>query len=94
MKTGVTGPRARRTHVQDDGEQRVVDLEPIRVVDESQSLEFLHKEIHARPRRADQLRHRLLRDRQDAPRWFVGLAVPREQQQRPGQPFLTGVGSR
>ena len=38
--------------VHDDGEQRVVDLEPILVVDESQSLEFLHEEIDPRSRRA------------------------------------------
>jgi hypothetical protein len=39
--------------VQDDGEQRVVDLEPLLVVDESQALEFLHDEIDAPARRAD-----------------------------------------
>jgi hypothetical protein len=29
------------------GQQRVVDLEPVPVVDEAQALEFLHEEVHA-----------------------------------------------
>ena len=77
--------------MQDDREQRVVDLEPIFVVDKPQSLEFLHKEIHARSRRADHFRQRLLGDRRDGPCWFVALAVPREQQQLSRQPFLAGA---
>ena len=67
--------------MQDDGEQRVVDLEPIRVVDEPQSLEPLHKEIHAGARRADHFRQRLLGDPRDGPYWFIVLAVPREPQE-------------
>ena len=77
--------------VQDDREQRVVDLEPILVVDKPQSLEFLHEEIHARSRRADHFRQRLLGDRRDGPFRLVVLAVPREQQQLSRQPFLAGV---
>src|SRR5258707_1218989 len=33
--------------MQHDGEQRIVDLEPVRVVDEPESLELLHEELHA-----------------------------------------------
>src|SRR5439155_13171816 len=77
--------------VQDDGEQRVVDLEPVRVVDESQPLEFLHEDIHAPSRGADHFRQRLLRDRRHGPHGMVMLAVPRHQQEPPGQPLLAGV---
>src|SRR5436190_770542 len=46
--------------VQDDSEQRVVDLQAVPVVDESQAHEFLHEEVHARTRRPDNLRQCLL----------------------------------
>ena len=46
--------------VHGDAEQRAIDLEPIRVVDESQPLEFPHKEIDPRPCRADHLGQRPL----------------------------------
>ena len=75
----------------DDREQRVVDLEPIFVFDKPQSLEFLHKEIHARSRRADHFGQRLLGERRDSPHGFVVLAVPREQQQLSCQPLLAGA---
>src|SRR5260370_9873732 len=66
--------------VQDDGEQRVVDLEPLLVVDEPQSLKFHHEEIDPRARRADHFRQRLLRDLRDGPHGRVLLSVPRDQQ--------------
>src|SRR6476659_2365220 len=40
-----TKAQSRSLIVQHDGEQRVVDLEPVAVIDESESLEFLHEEI-------------------------------------------------
>ena len=86
--------RTRRTTtlvVQDDSEQRVVDLEAVRVVDESQPLEFLHEEINPRSRRADHRRQRLLGDRRDGPHRLVLLAVARQQQERAGEPLLAGV---
>ena len=84
-----------RSVVQDDGEQRAVNLdtgvEIAVVLDESEPFEFLHEEIHARPRRADDFRQRLLRDfRDDLPRLDL-LAVAREQKQRPRQPLLAGI---
>ena len=53
--------------------------------DESQSLECLHEDIHARSRRADHFRQCLLGDRRNGPDGFVVLAVPLQQQQCPGQ---------
>src|ERR1700736_6219865 len=49
--------------VQDDGEQRVVDLEAALVGDEPEPLEFLHEEVDPRSRRPDHFRQRLLRNR-------------------------------
>ena len=77
--------------MQDDGKQRIVDLEPIVVIDEPQPLELVHEEIHARPGRADHFRERRLRDLRDGLLRFVLLAVPCEQQERPGQPLFAGV---
>ena len=61
------------------------------VLDEAQLPEFVHEEIDPRPRCADHLRQHLLRDFGEYHLRFVLLAVPRQQQQSPRQPFLAGV---
>ena len=77
--------------MQDDAEQRAIDLEPIGVVDESQALKFPHEEIDSRPRRADYFGQCPLRHRRDGRDRRVHLAVPCKQQERPGQSFLAVV---
>src|SRR5689334_13021822 len=42
-----------RSVVEDDRQQRGVDLEGPVVVDEAESAEFVHEEVHPRPGRAD-----------------------------------------
>jgi hypothetical protein len=80
--------RSRPLVVEHDGEQGVIDLEPVRIVDEPEPLEFLHEEIHAGPRCAHHFRKGRLGNEWDGPDGLVVLAVPREQQQRPGQPLF------
>ena len=61
------------------------------VLDEAELLELVHEEIDARPGGAHHLRQRGLRDlRDDLPRLFL-FPVPRQQQERPRQPFLARV---
>jgi hypothetical protein len=48
--------------VQDDAEQRMVDVDlAVRLVDEAHVAEFVHEKIDSRPRSTDHLRQRLLR---------------------------------
>jgi hypothetical protein len=77
--------------VHDDGQEGLIDLEAAVVFDEPELLELVHEEVHARARRADHFRERLLRDPRQHAMGLVGLAVPREQQQRAGQPLLAGI---
>ena len=46
--------------VHDDRQEGMLDLEDAVVFDETQLLELVHKEVHARARRADHLRKGLL----------------------------------
>jgi len=61
------------------------------VLDEPELPELVQKKVHARPRGADHLRERLLRDgRQHALR-LITVAVARQQQQGTGKALLTRV---
>src|SRR4051812_21062844 len=81
--------------VEDDGEQRTVDLdagvEIACVVDESQALEFLHEEVHTRPGGAHDFRKCFLRDLGDHLTRLDLLAVARQQEQRASQSLLARI---
>ena len=69
----------------------MIDLEAAVVVDETELLELVHEEVHARARRADHFRQRLLRDPRQHAMGLVRLAVARQQEQRARQPLLAGI---
>jgi hypothetical protein len=79
--------------VEDKCQQGLVYLNPAAVVfDEAQLSEFVHEEIHAGTRRADDLRQNLLGHiRQFALCLMLRCPVAAEHQQRPGQTFLARI---
>jgi hypothetical protein len=77
--------------VQDNGEQRLVDLDFAVVFDEAELPEFVHEEIDARTGGADHIRQGLLGDfRQHALRLIL-FPVAGQKQQRARQALFTGV---
>src|SRR2546427_2145912 len=85
------GAGARGLVVDDDGQQRGIDLEAAVVFDEAERLELFHEEVHAGPRRPDHFGERFLRDFRQDPLWLVALAIAREQEKPPRQPLLARV---
>src|SRR5258708_22906335 len=79
--------------VQDDAQQRAVDLKRLLavVIDEAELLKLVQKEIHPRPRRPDHFRQRFLRDPGDDTAGRLLVSIARQQQQRARQPLLGGV---
>jgi hypothetical protein len=79
--------------VEDKREQGLVYLNPAAVVfNEAQLSEFVHEEIHARTRRADDLRQNLLGYIRQFAFWLMlRCPVAAEHEQRPGQAFLTRI---
>ena len=79
--------------VQDECQQRLVDLDPAVVVfDEAEFSKFVHEEIDARARRADDFRQSLLGNVRQFTVWLVlRFSIAAEHEQRPSQAFLTGI---
>jgi hypothetical protein len=70
------GPAPRSSVVQNHAQQRAVDLEPVLVVDESESLELVHEEVHAGSCGSDDFRQRFLRYGRQHTEGLVVLAIP------------------
>jgi hypothetical protein len=82
---------SRASVAQHDAQERIVDLQVTVVVDEPELAKLVHEEVHSRPCRADHFGQDFLRDlRKGAVRRF-GLTVPSQQQERTGEPLLSGV---
>jgi len=77
--------------VQDDGEQRLVDLDRAVVFDEPELPEFVHEEIDARTRGSHHTRQCLLRDFRQHTLRLILFPIPRQQQQRPRQSLFTRI---
>src|SRR5438477_8069857 len=73
--------------VQDQVQQRAMNLYLAVVIDESQLAEFVHEEAHARPRGADHLRQRLLADFRQDRLGLTFFAEIREKEKRSRQPL-------
>src|SRR5580700_10749567 len=84
-----------RLLVQNDIQQRAVDFRSVFdaavVFNEAELAKFVHEETHARPRRSDHLRKRLLADFGDNRLRPGFLAEIRQQQEHAGEPFLAGI---
>src|ERR1043166_5462027 len=97
----LTGPRRapeakrteseRRSVVEDDVEQRAVDLQPTVVLDKAQLPKLVHEEADARAGCADHLRQRFLADLGHAASRPPFLAEVGQQQKDPREPLLAGV---
>ena len=61
------------------------------IVDEAQLSKFVHEETYTRPRSSDHLCKRLLANFRDHRLGCPFLAEVRQQQEQPGQPFLTRI---
>src|SRR5258708_4432125 len=79
--------------VQDDAQQRAVDLQRqlAVVLEEGERLERVQEEMHRRRRRPDHVRQRFLRDPGDDAAGRLLVSIARQQQQRARQPLLGGV---
>jgi hypothetical protein len=71
--------------MQDDAQQRGMDLQVAVVVDEAQPPELVHEGVNARTGRADDLRQRLLADLRGDRLRLVLLAEVGEEEKRAGQ---------
>src|SRR6266536_1887954 len=77
--------------VQNDIQQRAVDLQSAIVIDEAQFTEFIHERTHPRSRRADHFRERLLADLCNDWLRFALLAEVRQEKKSPRQALFARV---
>jgi hypothetical protein len=77
--------------VQNNIQERLLDVNPAVVFDETQFPEFVHEEINPGPCCANHLRQRLLRYFGKFPLRLTLFSIVREQQKSPRQPFLARV---
>ena len=77
--------------MQDEIQQRTVDLDAAVVVNEAEFSKLVHEKAHARPGRSDHLRKRLLADFRDHRLRFVFLTKVRQQQKQAGKTFLARI---
>jgi hypothetical protein len=77
--------------VEDDAQERTVDLNSPVVLGETQFPELVHEKIDPRARRADHFCQGLLRNFGEYSLGPVVFTVTRKQQKSPSQTFLTGV---
>ena len=77
--------------VQDDIQQRTVDLDPTVVVYEAKLPKLVHEEADARPCRPDHLSQRLLAYLRDYRLGFAFLAEVGQHQEQPGEALLTRI---
>src|SRR5437667_1677602 len=68
-----------------------MDFDAAVVLNEAQLSKFVHEETHARARRSDHLRKRLLADFRDHRLGCPFLAEVRQQQKHSGKTFLTRI---
>ena len=80
-----------RIIVQNDTQQRAVDLQVAIVIDEAQFPEFVHEMAHARTRRADHFSECLLADFRDDSLGFSLLAKIGQYQESPCQALLARI---
>ena len=79
--------------VEDNAQQRAVNLEAVGVVDEAHFLEFVHKQIHAGPRCTNHFRQCFLRYLRKYSLGLIVLAIARQQEQRASQPLSVELKS-
>jgi hypothetical protein len=77
--------------VQDNTEERIVDFDSAVVFDETELPQFVHEHIYTGASCPDHSRQSLLRYLRQYLFWLVLLAISREHQQSPRQPFLNGI---
>ncbi len=77
--------------VQNDIQQRAVDLQSAIVIDEAQFTEFIHERAHPRSRRANHFRERLLADLCNDWLRFTLLAEVREKKKSPRQALFARI---
>jgi len=77
--------------VENDIQQRTVDLQSAVVMDETQLPEAVHEKAHSRAGSADHLGQGFLTDLRNHGFWHALLAEMSEQQKDAGQSFFAGV---
>lgn len=77
--------------MQDNAQQRAVNLKPTVIFDETPFSESVHKEVHAGPSCAHHFRQHLLRDFGDRTFRLIFFVITSEQQESAGEPLLSRV---
>src|ERR1700693_4158212 len=77
--------------IENEVQQGLLNLQRAVVFDQAQLPKFIHENIHARPRRSDQRRKRLLVHLYGYRFQTKISAIIRQQQKSPRQPHLAGI---